>query len=348
MDNIERAIRGALDKGNADERAFREKVYRSAFAALERTLQANESLSEDDRLRRRAALKATIKNVETDYLPALPPEPAAPPPKPEPVADVPEPDEEPRRAELSFPAPPEPEPWDEAEVGPAAERDDLRVREAARRSRFWPLLAVLVILALIAAAAISATRSGIFGADDVVPAPQDQVEEPQEEGTLAPPLRERPAEPVQEAAAADDWVSVFTPNDLSLVSTRGGATAELMEADGQPFLRLRSGGAGAAAEFEVGEGILERLAGRSAVFSFVAGAPEEEGETQISVECALGALGDCGRRRFLVGINRDEFLFELALPDANPGGGGAISIKSDIEQQGRAVDIFSIRVAPAE
>ncbi len=34
MDPIEKAIRNAFEKGNADDRAFRERVYRSAFAAL--------------------------------------------------------------------------------------------------------------------------------------------------------------------------------------------------------------------------------------------------------------------------------------------------------------------------
>ncbi|TIT51293.1 MAG: hypothetical protein E5W72_11680, partial [Mesorhizobium sp.] len=38
LDAIEKAIRNAFEKGNAEDRTFRERVYRSAFAALDRAL----------------------------------------------------------------------------------------------------------------------------------------------------------------------------------------------------------------------------------------------------------------------------------------------------------------------
>ncbi|MEP1516838.1 MAG: hypothetical protein ABJK32_12285, partial [Nitratireductor sp.] len=47
LNPIEKAIRNALDKGDAGDRAFREKVYRSVHAALERTLQANPGVTPD-------------------------------------------------------------------------------------------------------------------------------------------------------------------------------------------------------------------------------------------------------------------------------------------------------------
>jgi hypothetical protein len=79
----------------------------------------------------------------------------------------------------------------------------------------------------------------------------------------------------------------------------------------------------------------------------VARAQEGE-ETQISVDCNFGELGDCGRKRYLVGITREEFLFEVELPAGNPGSGGTIAINSDVEGQGRAVDLFAIRVSTAQ
>ena len=60
LDAIEKAIRKAFEKGDASKRPFREKVYRSAFAALERTLEARDDLSDDAKLARRDNLKATI------------------------------------------------------------------------------------------------------------------------------------------------------------------------------------------------------------------------------------------------------------------------------------------------
>ncbi|RWE28889.1 MAG: hypothetical protein EOS77_24650, partial [Mesorhizobium sp.] len=55
LDAIEKAIRNAFEKGNAEDRAFRERVYRSAFAALDRVLQANPNLTVEAAISRRKA-----------------------------------------------------------------------------------------------------------------------------------------------------------------------------------------------------------------------------------------------------------------------------------------------------
>jgi hypothetical protein len=99
--------------------------------------------------------------------------------------------------------------------------------------------------------------------------------------------------------------------------------------------------------FDIGQGVLERIAGRSAIFAITARA-EEDRATQMSVECNLAALGDCGRKRYAVEHEPNDFLFEVALPDRAPGAGGSVAITPDIQNQGRAVDIFSIRVAISE
>ena len=75
MDPIEKAIRNALEKGNAEDRAFREKVYRSAFAALERATQAQPNLTVEVAINRRKNLQAKITSIESEFLPALPAEP---------------------------------------------------------------------------------------------------------------------------------------------------------------------------------------------------------------------------------------------------------------------------------
>ena len=73
MDVIEKAIRNAFEKGDADDRAFREKVYRSAFAALERALQANPDLAPETAAKRRSDLQAKIAEIETEFIPAVAP-----------------------------------------------------------------------------------------------------------------------------------------------------------------------------------------------------------------------------------------------------------------------------------
>ncbi|MGY6706823.1 MAG: hypothetical protein ACXIVF_00740 [Rhizobiaceae bacterium] len=354
MDGIERAIRNALEKGNAHDRAFRERVYRSAFAALERTLAGKDEITEDMRQRRRAALKSKVYEIETEYVPAMaadaprstaprpgPADTAPPPPRPassaagpaggriEPTLDVaPE-----RRAGQRASAP--------ADHGLAGERDEARILLAGKRSWAGPVLFVL-LLAALAGGGWWVWQSGLIAF------PQGPAQ-PQLTEESATPDQPTATAPGQIVRALDDesWIRLFDPADPTTVTASGDAVAGAGEQDGEVFVQARSGDSGAPVRFGIGEGALQSIAGTRAVFRLSASADEEEGETQISVECDFAALGDCGRRRYLVGITREDFLFEVQLPNANPGGAGAIIINSDIENQGRPVRIHSISVAPA-
>jgi len=87
LDAIEKAIRNAFEKGNAEDRAFRERVYRSAFAALDRVLQANPGVTVEAAIKRRKAVQEKITEIESEFLPAVP-DVVGRPPAGEPVADV--------------------------------------------------------------------------------------------------------------------------------------------------------------------------------------------------------------------------------------------------------------------
>ena len=63
------------------------------------------------------------------------------------------------------------------------------------------------------------------------------------------------------------------------------------------------------------------------------------------ISCDFGELGDCGRRRYAVGYERGEYLFDVELPAKSPGAGGSIAIDSDFANEGKAVDIYQIRVS---
>lgn len=354
MDGIERAIRNALDKGDANDRAFRERIYRSAFAALERTLDGKAEITEEMRQRRRDDLKAKIFEIETEYVPAM----AANAPTPNAPRSDAEPAPPPPRAASSAAPPAGGRIEPRLDAGPdrratpsrrtsaseadlAGERDEARILLAGRRSWTGPVLLLLIVLALIGGG-WWVWQSGLI----TLPA-----------GPVQPQLAEEPVTPDQPAATTpgqivrarddDSWIRLFDPADPTTVTAAGDATAAADEQDGEVFVQARSGASGAPVRFGIGEGALQTIAGTRAVFRISASADEEAGETQISVECDFAALGDCGRRRYLVGITREDFLFEVQLPNSNPGGAGAITINSDIENQGRSVRIHSISVAPA-
>jgi len=373
LDAIEQAIRNAFAKGNPEDPAFREKVYRSASAALEKAFQANRSITVETAERRRKGLLATVSSIESEFIPAVKPVP--PPPQAPPVAADPPVQAPVRRPAL--PADPVLDPPMRPEAPAAARREPAfpevdrrsdwpsvsesetaagRVRLAGdeqdrpagyeaepvaeRRRRPWGLIAGLLILLMVAALALwTAAELGFLklGGEASVPA------ETAEAGSGDDGAPRRPGEEV----ALENWVTVFSPSDPTTVTAPGGATAEVADSGGEQVMRIGSGPAGAAIVFDVGQGVLERIAGKRAVFDIVARAGEGR-ETQMSVSCSFGDLGDCGRNRYQVGSERSEFLFEIDIPAKAPGAAGSIAIVTDVSDKGNPVEIYEIRVTTAE
>lgn len=446
MDVIEKAIRGAFEKGDAEDKAFREKVYRSAFAALDRALQANPNVTVETAIARRKSLQAKITEIESEFIPALPEidpaifdfsddnaeppavdlgtRPASSAPAIEPVVPpvvrvaeaaptrvepaAPTVDVSPPTAPAAAPvveapaievnstaeAPPaqpagvsprtEPSFAPEPSVGPVAaeqgedptaftapdvasldmdpprqppsEEETYEVSPdpdaAVVRERRRPYAAMFIAVTLFVAAAMGlwwAADTGLLKSpaerDTSVPNPPATTEAedfiPEDEEPIQAPKKPGETDELK------NWITVFSPEDASQVSAPTDTSAEVVEGDEGQVLRIRSGTSGSAILFDVGQGVLEQIAGKRAIFDIVARA-EEGQETQISVSCNFGELGDCGRKRYAVGHERGEFLFEIELPAGQPGAGGTIAISSDVSNQGKAVDISEIKVSVGE
>lgn len=403
LNSIEKAIRNALDKGDAGDRAFREKVYRSVHAALERTLQANPDVTPDILRQRRQALKTAISVIESEFIPAVaPPTTAserprgrgedaandAPPAPPveigsrEPSAGK-APVVEPDRSGKDAPAVPpvavttprrpaaadaRPERTDRPERRPAERREpafepggaqagsaerhdggDLRAdtRPAPRRRRgrlFAGLFLAATVVATVGIGAWWVAEQGLLLSpeerDTSVPNPPKTLEEEEFQPADPPRLGSEPSE-------ERNWITIFSPDNPGAVVTPAGASAEVVDADGEPALRIRGEGAETPILFDVGQGVLQQIAGRRALFDIVARA-EEGQETQVSVTCNFGELGDCGRNRYSVVPTRSDYLFDLAMPDAAPGAAGTIAIVPDVDAGAKAIEIFEIRVSVAQ
>lgn len=418
MNPIEKTIRTALERGDADDRAYREKVYRSVFAALEKSIAANPDMSDDAVQHRREMLKTSIRTVEQEFVPAFAPgepaeteEPLVAPaaldqgfePVPQPSARATEPrsswaaassryyeDENenhsamparPRRRQEApvVQTPPQQRFDDEAiplpEIEPRRPRgaDDYETADPGlgglvarretryddrideqdnddrqpgrRRGRLFVML--FLVATLFAAGAMGlwwAMDSGLFLSaeerDTSVPNPPLTLEDEEFQPDGPPPLSD------QQAAdgRGDNWTIVFTPADPTRVITPPGGAAEVIEIEGGTALRVRSASAEEPIRFEVGEGILQGIAGRRAVFNIRARTDSGK-ETQILVTCDFGPLGDCGRNRLFVSSENRDFAIGRDMPDARPTGAGSIAIVSDIASGGLSVDIIEIRVA---
>ena len=376
LDAIEKAIRNALEKGNAEDRAFREKVYRSAFAALDRALQANPGVTVEVAINRRKSIQEKITEIESEFLPAVPdvaPRGEAPAVElaadaaptvetgqaaPSPVVDGPVQSGSDAPHSHVLPVVPDimPEPvlpgapaidmsapssaQAAAEVAP--DRDERRIK-----GRRLPLTAIFLGVTLLAAIGIGlffAMQTGVFKTPAQLDTAPPQAPPTVEDDDFTPADGETgPAKP----GAADqsrDWINVFSPTDPTHVSAPSDAKAEVMKDDTGSFLRIQSGASGSAISFDVGQGVLEKLAGKHAVFDIIARS-EDGKETQMSVDCNFGELGDCGRKRYAVGQQQNEYLFDVKFPDKHPGSAVTIAINSDFDKQGKAADIYEIRVS---
>ena len=394
MNPIEKAIRNALDKGDAGDRAFREKVYRSVHAALERTLQANPDVTPDILRQRRQALKTAISAIETEFIPAVATpvreaskDPAgaaaaAPTvdvgPREAKAGDAPSVElggqredapaipsvemETPQRAVSADPPPPaapqqrvrSPERREPAFTNDGVEladtdrddggnlRADTRVKPRRRRGRlFAGLFLAATVVATVGIGVWWVAEQGLLLSpeerDTSVPNPPKTLEEEEFQPADPPRLGSEPSE-------ERNWITIFSPDNPGAVVTPAGASAEVVDADGEPALRIRGEGAETPILFDVGQGVLQQIAGRRALFDIVARA-EEGQETQVSVTCNFGELGDCGRNRYSVVPTRSDYLFDLAMPDAAPGAAGTIAIVPDVDAGARAIEVFEIRVS---
>ncbi|WP_187968002.1 hypothetical protein [Aquibium microcysteis] len=430
MNPIEKTIRTALERGDADDRAYREKVYRSVYAALEKNIAANPDLSDHAVERRREMLKASILTVEQEFVPAFEPEspaeaedsfdfeeafedeeafeaPAAPNHRMEPFPQVQARGSEPRSSWAAASSryyggeaqgrtsawprqqPPrepviverQPRPaFDDGPIPlpdieprhPARGRDrgtassgldglaprrDVRSRgpridapvrggnePRGRRGRIFIILFLAVTFFAAGAMAVWwAMDSGLFLSaeerDTSVPNPPLKLEDEEFQPGAPPPLSEgQPA-----GGNGGDWITVFTPTDPTRVLTLSGGTAQVIEIEGGVALRIRSSAPNEPVRFEVGQGTLQAIAGRSAVFNIRA-RTEPGRETEILVTCDFGALGDCGRKRYVVSSENRDYAVALDVPDVRPTGAGSIAIVTDFGDGGRSVDIIDISV----
>ncbi len=386
MDPVEKAIRSALAKGNAEDRAFREKVYRSAFAALERATQAQPQTTVEMAIKRRQSLQAKITGIEAEFIPVAPGLPVHPSEVPEvsiddatavasgqapsiempagdPLAsDGPEirghelnghEDRSSRAPSINVDAEGGPSDGPSVDIGgprhekPAlsrAQRDAAEQRPRRRRRPFAAAFAIVTLLCIVVIGGWAAHELGLFRipGSDMQPAPRLEEDD-------FDPADETPSQPGDLGGSQElrNWITVFTPSDASGVNAPTGAAADVSEDESGRFIRIRSGEDGAGVVFDVGQGILEQIVGKKAVFDISARGSDGQ-QTQISVNCDFGELGDCGRKRYAVGYERGEYLFDVQLSGNRPGAGGSIAINSDFAGDGKAIDIYEIRVSVVE
>lgn len=338
MESIERAIRTAFAKSDAHNPATRQRIYEAAWGAHERALAANTALSEEQKKQRREKVKVSISEIEAEFKSGQ-----AATAQREPSLGLPE-SADPVLGEGRL------------DAGPALDTTDIRMgskkksrssaysdyesgvsRKDRKKKRRSPLVSVgipvmvVAILGLIGFSLYNSFANFTRGSGS------------------SPLLTDNRMAPIKEGEDPEGrtWINIFSPADATRMSVQGGATADIMREGTNSFVRIQSKGANDTVTFDVGEGVLNQLAGKKATFDIV-GRSDDGQTTQMSVNCDFANLGDCGRRRYDVRDSVNDFLFDQEFQAGQSAGrGGKITINSDLSGSGKVVDIFAIRVTTA-
>ncbi len=146
----------------------------------------------------------------------------------------------------------------------------------------------------------------------------------------------------------EGWISAFSPlDDSQNIDSSGRGTADLFQDGNINFVRLASnvGSTGNTLRIKIPLGIMEAIRGRAATFEMQI---RSAGETvhQFAVFCEFSDMGTCGRKRFKVGKKIEPIIFDALINDVDlPEGVDAyLTINTDLSTQGKAIDLYSIRI----
>jgi len=234
----------------------------------------------------------------------------------------------------------------ENEEGARPPSIDLAAKYRAKRNtiRFAGIIGMLLILALVAWVGyllITSLVGGISGDPS-----KKQVQ------------RVSPLNPVdQNADNGFQYITIVEADDPSAIITNGRGTVSIVQEQNQNILRIMSIRSASnktkPAEpmlLELKPGVLQQIIGKRVTVEILAKSGNS-GPATFSVECDLGELGSCGRKRFRVGLQPEAVVFSIDLKNSSNFEGPAyLAINTDIASsanlsgQGDVLDIVSARL----
>lgn len=143
-----------------------------------------------------------------------------------------------------------------------------------------------------------------------------------------------------------EWTVAFEPGDAA-PSAGGAVEFEEIEDRGRPALRITSVSAGEDGELRIplGEAAVELMRAGPVLLALTMHSAEEP--TQIYVRCEMAGVSEgCARRRFDVGIESVDVLFDLDA-QAMSGSEAVLILNSDVAGEGKPVTLYSVRLQPA-
>ena len=352
--DIESLIRQALARQNGFDPQVRLKIYQSSRNALAKIIAKSGVVPPNIIESRNRSLENTIRKIETEFTSQVS----------NPQTDLiePNPNVSPDPARLDVPTASPPHSPDfvapnlnVAPVGvgpqvnlapPPAARDryadptpqHIRPRRKPIRYVIW--IIALAILAIFGWIAYMLTVSFL---------------DPQSEFSSSNKTSQ-----ASNAGDNEGFLTILEPTQPSALITGGNGTAEILSDISQPAIRITSvrkaDNHDTQAEpllLELAPGILESIAGKKATVEIRAKSGDVSPAT-FAVVCDFGALGECGRKRFRVGLQPEAVVFSILISaDLIEGQRAFLAINTDVTSaaaitgKGAKIDIIYARIRPS-
>ena len=162
------------------------------------------------------------------------------------------------------------------------------------------------------------------------------------------------------ATPAGNFFTILDATQPAALITGGNGTADMMSETSQPAIRIMSvrqtGAEGTQAQpllLELAPGILKDIAGKKATVEIFAKSGSNSAAT-FSVTCKFGSLGECGRKRFRIGLQPEAVVFTIQISaDYVEGQKAYLAINTDVTSaaaqsgKGAKIDIIYARIRVA-
>lgn len=389
MSGLETAIRNALEKSDRSSAEVRARIYQSSRQALEAGLRKQGIEDPDIVAQQRQRLETLVHAIESEERNRLlnvvedhvrreaARAPAAAPPVPpvtpsvspaqweEEAHDLPvdaqvrgeTPNGDPTghdigdfRAERGVVAP-DARSASDSDMGSLAFTPQ-RAAKARRKKRLVARLFIyFTLLAFLGFGAWWVYSSGLLLSpaerDTSVPNPPPEVQSEDFTGAETKP------EPSLEAGRgfSDAWSEIFNADRGNAgLQTGSLAAIEGISTPAGKAVRLTSRVAEADGNVSIAvpTEVLREMAGKSSTIAITLQSSSDR-QTQLSISCDFGSLGDCARHRFTATPERADMLINVTFDRTlAPNSPGRIVINSDVDGNGRPVNLYSVRILPGE
>ncbi|MEP1206912.1 MAG: hypothetical protein ABJM29_11640 [Rhizobiaceae bacterium] len=148
----------------------------------------------------------------------------------------------------------------------------------------------------------------------------------------------------------EKWVTAFNPSeDSANIESGDRGNAEVFQNENESFVRLASNAGGSENHLRIliPRGVMLPLKGKAVTIEILMKSAAKT-KHQFALYCEFGDMGNCGRKRFNAADLVEAQIFDVLLNNADLAANedAYLTFNTDLEGEGRSIDVYSVRMRP--